>query len=82
MDWVFFSLVFRVSEVEVGGVTFFSVWVGIGVEVVVVVAVVALVAVVAVVAVEIILCRGGVVVLVVLGGVSSSESGFLAMSLV
>ena len=76
MDWVFFSLVFRVSEVEVGGVTFFSVWVGIGVEVVVVVAVVA------VVAVEIILCRGGVVVLVVLGGVSSSESGFLAMSLV
>ena len=75
MDWVFFSLslVFRVSEVEVGGVTFFSVWVGIGVEVVVVVAVVA---------VEIILCRGGVVVLVVLGGVSSSESGFLAMSLV
>ena len=79
MDWVFFSLVFRVSEVEVLGVTFFSVWVGIGVEVVVVVAVVAIVAVVAV---EIILCRGGVVVLVVLGGVSSSESGFLAMSLV
>ena len=52
-----------------GGVTFFSARVGIGVEAV---------AVAAVVAVKAVFCRGGVVVLAVLGGVSS----FLATSLV